>query len=494
MALNTVTTQNDATLKQGKLGTLSVAFMIIAASAPLTVLAGGTPTNYAVSGLLGVPLSFLSFGVIVGLFAVGYGRMSAHVRNSGAFYEYVSQGLGLRQGIAAAILALVAYNLMQIGLFGIFGFSASAALAAITGVSVPWWVTGGVAWLLIGLLGVSNIDASAKLLGILVTLEFIVVAGVSVFGFITAPEGVSTAPLAPSEFAAPGIGVLLVFTMAAFMGFESGAIYSEEARDPERTISRATYIAVFTVALFYAGSAWAMAVGIGPSQVIEKAQMYGPDLVFVWIAEYSPLLANTIHVLFTTSILAALLAFHNAAARYFFSLGRSGVLPQKFSTTASTGAPVVGSITQSALSLLVVAGFALAGKGSELGELYPVLTLFTWLTNAAGFGIVFLMTITSLAIMRWAIKNHPEFGLFVKVIAPALAAVGLAVVTMLILMNFDIMIGDTGPSWLVWLMPGVILGSGVLGLIWGEVLIRKGRVAVSSEEGPNYQPIAAPTV
>ncbi|HHT41031.1 MAG TPA: APC family permease [Actinomyces sp.] len=485
MAQNTLTSQTapkvsapqqDTTLKQGKLGTLGVAFMIIAASAPLTVLAGGTPTNYAVSGLLGVPLSFLTFGVIVGLFAVGYGRMSAHVRNSGAFYEYVSQGLGLRQGIAAAILALVSYNLMQIGLFGIFGFSASAALFAITGISVPWWVTGGAAWLLIGVLGVSNIDLSAKLLGVLVTLEFIVVLAVSIFGFSSAPEGISTQPLSPSEFFAPGIGVLLVFTMAAFMGFESGAIYSEECRDPERTISRATYIAVFTVALFYAGSAWAMAVGIGPSNVIEQARMYGPDLVFVWIGQYSPVLANIMHVLFATSILAALLAFHNAAARYFFSLGRSGVLSEKFATTSKSGAPVVGSLTQSLLSLLVVAGFAIAGKGSDLGELYPVLTLFTWLTNAAGFGIVFLMAVTSIAIMRWAVKNHPEFPIFVKVIAPTLAAIGLAIVTILILANFDIMIGDTGPAALVWVMPGVVLGSGVLGLLWGEYLIRKDRV------------------
>lgn len=48
----TQTTQvEEASLKRGKLGTGAVAFMIIAASAPLTVLAGGTPTSYAVSGL-----------------------------------------------------------------------------------------------------------------------------------------------------------------------------------------------------------------------------------------------------------------------------------------------------------------------------------------------------------------------------------------------------------------------------------------------------------
>lgn len=479
----TQTTQvEEASLKRGKLGTGAVAFMIIAASAPLTVLAGGTPTSYAVSGLLGVPLGFLAFGLIIGLFAVGYGRMSAYIRNSGAFYEYVSQGLGIRQGIAAAILALVSYNLMQIGLYGIFGFSASAAVAAITGFVIPWWVTGGAAWLLVGVLGMSNIDFSAKVLAVLVTIEFIVVFGVSIFGFSSAPEGVSTMPLAPDQFFTTGIGVLLAFTMAAFMGFESGAIYSEEAKDPERTISRATNIAVVVVALFYAVSAWAMAVGIGPSQVIDQAREYGPDLLFVWLGQTSPTISNLVHVLFATSILAALLAFHNAAARYFFALGRSGVLPKVFAKTGQSGAPVVGSGAQSALSLLVVAIFAIAGAGSELGELFPVLTLFTWFTNAAGFGIVFLMLVTSIAVIRWATENHPHFHPFVRLIAPALAAVGLGVVTILIMMNFDIMIGDTGPAALVWVMPGIVLGSGLFGLIWGEYLLRKGRIRSADGE------------
>ena len=106
--------KEKAALKKGRLSTTALVFIIIAASAPLTVLAGGVPTSFAVSGLLGVPLGYLVLGVILVLFAVGYGRMSSRIQNSGAFYAYVSEGLGNRQGIAAAILALVAYNMMQI--------------------------------------------------------------------------------------------------------------------------------------------------------------------------------------------------------------------------------------------------------------------------------------------------------------------------------------------------------------------------------------------
>src|SRR5699024_10778971 len=72
----------------------------------------------------------------------------------------------------------------------------------------------------------------------------------------------------PDQFFTPGIGVLLAFTMAAFMGFESGAIYSEEAKNPERTVSRATYIAVGIIAAFYAFSAWALQMGVGPESIV----------------------------------------------------------------------------------------------------------------------------------------------------------------------------------------------------------------------------------
>lgn len=51
--------KQNTTAPGGKsLSTTTLVFMIVAASGPLPVLAGGVPTNYAVSGLLGVPLSY----------------------------------------------------------------------------------------------------------------------------------------------------------------------------------------------------------------------------------------------------------------------------------------------------------------------------------------------------------------------------------------------------------------------------------------------------
>lgn len=161
-------------LGAGRLGTTSLVFMIIAASAPLTVLAGGVPTNFAVSGLLGVPWGYLVLGIILVFFAVGYGIMSSKIQNSGAFYAYVSEGLGNRQGIAAAILALVSYNMMQVGLYGIFGFSLANLINGWFGTSISWWVAALAGWLLVAVMGVSNVDFSAKVaLPVLECVDFV---------------------------------------------------------------------------------------------------------------------------------------------------------------------------------------------------------------------------------------------------------------------------------------------------------------------------------
>ncbi len=456
----------STTPRRGQLGTPALVFMIIAASAPLTVLAGGAPTNFAVSGLLGLPLGYLVLGAVLLLFVVGYAAMSSHIRNAGAFYAYVSRGLGPRAGVAAALLALVSYNMLQIGLYGLFGFSLSTALLAWTALQVPWWLCALPAWGLVALAGMRNVHLTARVLAVLVALEFLVVIVVMVIGLGNAPEGLSTATLRPQDFVAPGTGVLLAFTIAAFLGFESGAIYSEETRDPKRTVARATYVAVSIIAVFYAISTWAFSMGIGPSAVIDESRQHGPELLFFYLGQFSPLLADVARLLFITSILAALMAFHNAAARYFFALGRAKVLPEILGKLNVNGAPAGGSLAQSTTGLLMIVLFALGGMNSPFGELYPVLTLFTWFSTTPALGLVILMTGTSAAVLAWFRQNPQGYGIFTRVIAPLFSAIALAAIAVLILFNFGLMIGDESPRIMVWILPGVMLGTALAGYLW----------------------------
>ena len=462
-------------LGQRRLGVPALVFMIIAASAPLTVVAGGVTSNYAVTGLPGIPLSFIILGAVLLLFTVGYSAMSQHVHNAGAFYAYIARGLGRPAGVGAAWVALVAYNAMQIGIYGMFGFALSSFITGLSGAEPAWWICALGAWAVVAVLGVCKVDLSAKVLGALVALEFLVVIVYDLISVAAAPEGITAASLAPSGLFTAGVGAALAFSIAAFMGFESGAIYNEEVKDPRTTARRATFIAIVVIACFYAFSAWAMSVGEGDSQVIARSTELGPDLVFAFLADRVPQWAVDLSsLLFVTSLLAALVAFHNVVARYFFALGREGVLPKALAaTSARTQAPVAGSLTQSAIAVVVLLIFAAAGRNSESGPLFPVLTLFTWLTNMGAFGLVLLMALTSFAVVGYLNRHASWYGTWTRLIAPTAAGIALAAVFSMIVANFDVLIGLQEASILGWLLPAIVLAPGVLGLAWGLVLRRR---------------------
>ena len=115
----------ERALRADRLGTGGLLLSVLAATAPLMVVAGVMPTTFAVMGIEGQPLLFVLLGVVLVLFSVGYAEMSRHVHNAGAFYAYISRGLGGTAGAAAALVALVAYNALQVGIYGIFGFEVS---------------------------------------------------------------------------------------------------------------------------------------------------------------------------------------------------------------------------------------------------------------------------------------------------------------------------------------------------------------------------------
>src|SRR5439155_25574830 len=122
-----------------RLGVASVVFFVVAAAAPLTTAAGGAIAGFAVSGVVGLPLAYLGVAIVLAVFAAGYVAMSRHITNAGAFYTYVVQGLGRIPGVAASFVALLAYNAMQIGLYGLFGSALADLINARSGgtIAVP---------------------------------------------------------------------------------------------------------------------------------------------------------------------------------------------------------------------------------------------------------------------------------------------------------------------------------------------------------------------
>lgn len=155
------------------------------------------------------------------------------------------------------------------------------------------------------------------------------------------PEGVATAPFTADAFAGGGFGLAMLYAALCFIGFESSAIYREEAKDPETTIPRATYLAVTAIGIFYMVSAWALLTALGPKGV--EAARAGGDVSKMFndrAAQYvSGAVPDIVTVLVITSTFACLIATHNAVARYGYSLGRDGVLPRRFGQAPLAGQP-----------------------------------------------------------------------------------------------------------------------------------------------------------
>jgi amino acid transporter len=455
-------------LRRRRLGVVHLVFFTVAASAPLTVLGGGVTTTFAVTGVTGVPLSFLVLAVALGLFAVGYAAMSRYVANAGAFYSYLAHGIGPKSAVSGSFVALISYNAIQIGLYGLFGSGLADFLFSMFGVKLPWWTLALVALLTVGALGVLRVDLNARVLAVLLFAEIVVVALYDIGAFThPAAEGITLAGLRPEDLFVQNAGAVFAISVAGFIGFESAAIYSEECRNPRVTVARATFVSLAFTGLYYALSAWAMTVTTGTGALQEAATQNGPGLVFGALAEHwGDTVALTGNMLFLTSVFAALLSFHNGVARYAFALGREHVLPARFARVgAASGGPVVGSLAQSTLAIIALTVVVVTG-------LQPVLEMFTWFSGMAALGVIVLMAGTSVAVVGFFRKHREEASLWHRAIAPSLAAVVLLAIAALLVGNFDALVGTTPDSPLRWILPGLVLLAAVLGGIWGAVLKR----------------------
>jgi amino acid transporter len=133
-------------LAADRLGVPAVVFFVMSAATPLTVVAGVVTTGFAVTGITGLPVAFVVVGAVLALFCVGYVSMARRVANAGAFYAYISQGIGRPIGVAGAWVAVVAYNALQVGLYGAIGAAATPVLHEWFGLDVAWWVVALCAW------------------------------------------------------------------------------------------------------------------------------------------------------------------------------------------------------------------------------------------------------------------------------------------------------------------------------------------------------------
>lgn len=460
--------EGAATRLRGNLGVFHLLFTVMAFNAPLVVVIGFIPVIVADGNRVGAPTIYLVVGAILGLFAVGFTTMSRHLPNPGGFYSYITAGLGKAVGLGSSFIALVCYYFALIGTYP-FGGVVLNSLVHDTyhGPAIPWWIWAVLLFAVVSVLGYFRIDLSAKVLSIFLICELAIVAiydlCVTVKG---GAHGLGGASFAPQAIFSGSFGLALMFGFGMFGGFEATAIFRDEVRDPKRTIPRATYAVIAVVTVLYTLTTWLFINGYGADKVVAAATADATGSMKASIELYAGhLAADAATVLVNTSTFAVLLSAHNITARYVYNLSADRILPGWLSGVhVQHGSPHRASIATSAAVFVGLVPFVLIGSDPE--QLYAVLV------GVFSYTLIVLLFVTGIAIpiYLWRLRE-PGVTLWNRLIAPALAIVGLGVALFLSTQNFALLID--GSQSLANAMFGLVYGVFVVGVVMAWIYRKK---------------------
>ncbi len=456
---------------RGGLGPIAIAFMVIAAAAPLTVVGGIVPIGILIGNGLGFPVMFLVAAGILLLFAVGLTTMAPFVPKSASFFTFITRGLGTAPGVASAWLAVVCYSTVQISVFSYLGATISQDIVILGGPEIPWWAFTFAAMAIVGVLGYRHIELSSKVLFVLLALEMgiAIVLGLVILATGGA-DGVTGSSFLLQQILSGSPALGLMFAIASFIGFESTVVFRDEARDPERTIPRATYAAALIIGVFYAFVAWALILGVGEANVFDEAGADPTTFLARVTGRYLGVVGEVvIAVLFLGSMFACVLALHNVLARYHHAMANARLLPYSVGRVHPIqGSPHRATVVQIATVAIVTLLLILVGVS-------PI-SIFTWFAGIGTLAIIILMAATCLAVVAYFARTREVRSPWRVWIAPLLGFAGLAVSAVLIFVNFPLLVGDVDeegtPVWgtLSIVLAGVVVAAIVLGVAHALVL------------------------
>ncbi|MHB8599578.1 MAG: APC family permease [Ktedonobacteraceae bacterium] len=438
------------TLHHNALGLPAIFFVCIAAIAPAASMLFNVPVMASQAGAA-TPLAFLLSAVGVLLLGVPVVYFARHLSSAGGFATWVRHGLGSRAAFQVGWLMLGAYALFEAALQATVGGSLDLTLSGL-GFHVPGgWVSYALALtLIVGVLSYFDVTSSvwvmapfavAEVLALVVLDAMITlkggVAGHDLLHTFT-PVGADVKGAAPGGFL--GIGLAMVLGILAFVGFETGAVYGEEARQPRRTIPLAMFSLLVFLAILYTWTAYAATIGVGWQHAgtmlgnMSAAPQQYITLAGTFVGSW---LGSALVVFVLTSNFASSFAMHQAMVRYLYALGRDGLVPSVFGRTHTRWhSPYLATFAQSGFTLLVIVmlGLVIQHTNNNGSVVYAVgiadghqwqqtsgIVSFGWLASIVTMCIILVYILTNIAAPFFARRLH-ELRLFPHVIAPALSS------------------------------------------------------------------------
>jgi amino acid transporter len=437
-------------LKPNAIGLWGVIFVGVTGAAPISAMLFNVPFATGFGTGLYTPAAFLFATIILTIFTVGYVTMARKIRAAGGFYSFISHGLGRELGMAAGICGALAYSLFEVSLLGGFAYFANLNFNTWFSWDIPWPVFAFAAAALISVLCYFDVELSVRILGVALVGEVVILTifDLLVFGQGGGPDGIQFQSLnlfklgSPGPGLAAGVGLFLAFW--SWVGFEAIPNYAEESRNPRRIVPLATLLSVVGLGIGYVITSLAFVSSFPEKTLIKDAQ--NPDgPFFVAMRGFgSHWLATIMQIFILTGSFACAMAFHNVAMRYFYAMGREGILPKALGRTHPTHrSPYIASLVQTAIAFVIVLAW---GIGAGFGKAFDVayVRIYTMMAVQGVVWILAIQALCALAVIVYHRRHNFDDSVWAVVVCPVIAILGQVFAIYLLFKNIDVLAGTIG--------------------------------------------------
>ncbi len=326
-------------------------------------------------------LAWLAGGLVSLLGALCYAELASTYPNTGGDYHYLTRAFGPRLGF---LFAWARLSVVQTGAIALLAFVLGDYAADL--LSLGPWGSPLCAAVIVVVLTVTNIVGvrqGAMTQNVLTGVEVAGILLIALTGLATPPA--ATGPALSGAAVSPGtFGLVMVFVLLTYGGWNEAAYLSGELRDPGRTMVRALVWSLALITGLYLLLNWTFLSKLGVAGVA-GSRAVATDVVHMTLGPQAARLTGALIVVAAvTSINAAIFT----GARSSYAVGRDfGPLGFLGRWHPVTRTPVNALATQGTMALALVGLGGLTRSGFETMVEYtaPVFWLFLCLTGVALF-------------------------------------------------------------------------------------------------------------
>jgi amino acid transporter len=380
-----------------------------------------------------VILSFWIAGFIALLTALTTAELSSIITETGSSYAYTKRAFGKFFGFLVGWMRYFD-NVVSISAVSL-GFSAYLLSFFFPFLSQSFLIISSIALIIVltipNILGakITSRISSIFVLIKLSALSFLIFVGG--FYLLKNFDKSKFVPFFPNGFSSTLTASSLIFF--AFLGFQTVAMASEEAKNPRRDVPLAIILSLLICSLIYIGVA-IVSVGSVDWKILGSVD-HPLSYVTQKITsnEYASLFVTFCSLVATASV--ALTSIYSSS-RTLFALSRDNLLPKTFAKVSERfGTPITSVIISSLLSILIV----LSGS-------------INFVVSIVSFGSLFNFIFTNLSLIKLKnkINKKPTFELPFHPLIPIAGAISCFVL-MLFLENNAKIVGS------IWFLVGILI-------------------------------------